>query len=79
MTTIADEVRAWTARSELHPLVAENRCSTGGLCLESWQTDDGDRAWCDLDYLHEGPCANRAVERELSRLGATLDELGGIL
>lgn len=76
MTAIADEIRAATARNELHPLVAKNIASPLGICNGSvldWP--EGGRAWCTLDYGHEGDCLNDAGERELAKLGAELEAL----
>lgn len=76
MPSIADEVRAATARGELHPLVASNRASPRGLCVAiAGRPDDGGIAFCTLDFGHDGDHYNDAGARTLAELGALLDEL----
>ncbi len=72
--SVADEVRAATARGVLHPLVAKNQASPRGLCMGVADRTDG-VAFCLLDYGHAGGCWNdRGASRELERLRASLEE-----
>lgn len=52
----ADEIREYTARSELHPLVACNFASPRGLCNAALFSDGA--RFCTLDYGHE-QCAHQ--------------------
>lgn len=63
MTKIADEIRAATARDELHPLVASNRASPRGLCNCSTRVEQS-IVFCTLDYGHEGLHQNTGARWE---------------
>ena len=49
--SVADDIRAATARNELHPLVASNEASPRGLC-NAHHERDGTVFFCTLDYGH---------------------------
>lgn len=58
MKSLADEIREFTARNELHPLVASGAASPRGLCNESRKECDGAIVRCVLDFGHKGPHRN---------------------
>lgn len=58
MTALGDEIRAATARSELHALVAQNLASPRGLCNCSARVEQA-VIFCTLDYAHGVEHANK--------------------
>lgn len=62
MTSAGEEIRAATARNELHPLVRDNYASPRGFCNAHAYDDAGEKLYfCTLDYEHQGDHANGAV------------------
>lgn len=61
MTIIADEIRSFTSRDLLHPLVRDNYASPRGTCNCSKLTALG-RIWCTRDFGHDGPHLNEVDE-----------------
>jgi hypothetical protein len=63
MTELGDEIRSWTARSELHPLVRDCHASPRGLC-NAHTTRERWFLFCTLDFAHAGKHVNGATEWE---------------
>jgi hypothetical protein len=61
-TAIGIEIRLHTASNVLHPLVAANKASPRGLCMERVTTAEGGCCWCSLDYQHGGAHWNHHLD-----------------